>query len=155
MSPTTSKTGRSFVLLTLATSRFALRAETVIELVVPGSLLSFPHTSPLLLGVLVRRGRVVPVADVAQVVAGPETQHRKFYLIATRRFGAAREWCAIPVMGDCELVSATAQAPEEGAPAYVTGVVHVGEDHVPILDLDAVFAAPVPATEASLAGSRP
>jgi chemotaxis signal transduction protein len=141
MSATPPAGERSFVLLRLTTQRFALPAETVIELVVPGSLQSFPHTDPLLLGVLVRRGQVVPVADVAQIVAGPGAQNRKFYLIATRHFGAAREWCAIPVMGDCELISAAPQARDEGAPAYITGAVHLGQEQVPILDLDSVFAA--------------
>jgi len=131
---------RSFVLLRLTARRFALPAETVIELVVPGSLQIFPHTDPLLLGVLVRRGHVVPVADVAQVVAGQEARQRKFYLVATRHFGATREWCAIPVMGDCELVTATPEAPEEGAPEYITGTLQLGGEQVPILNLDTVFA---------------
>jgi len=153
MSAPVPEGGRSFVLLRLTTRRFALPAETVIELVVPGSLQRFPHTSPLLLGVLVRRGQVVPVADIAQVVAGPETQHRKFYLIATRHFGGAREWCAIPVMGDCELISATPEACEEGAPAYITGAVHLGEEQVPILDLDSVFGTGV--VDDTLVEARP
>jgi len=131
---------RSFVLLRLTARRFALPAETVIELVVPGSLQIFPHTDPLFLGVLVRRGHVVPVADVAQVVAGQEARQRKFYLVATRHFGTAREWCAIPVMGDCELVTATPEAPEEGAPEYITGTLQLGGEQVPILNLDTVFA---------------
>ncbi|MGB6431111.1 MAG: chemotaxis protein CheW [Candidatus Acidiferrales bacterium] len=155
MSATTSNGAGSFVLLTLAARRFALPAETVIELVVPGSLQVFPHTTPLLLGVLVRRGQVVPVADVARVVAGPETQHRKFYLIAARRFGAAREWCAIPVMGDCELFSAPLQSPEAGAPPYVTAVVHFGDEQVPVLDLDAVFAPSQPPVESLLVEAHP
>ncbi len=140
MSATAPVSERSFVLLRLTARRFALPAETVIELVVPGSLQIFPHTDPLFLGVLVRRGQVVPVVDVAQVVAGPEVRQRKFYLIATRHFGASREWCAIPVMGDCELVTATPEAPEEGAPDYITGALQLGDEQVPILNLDTVFA---------------
>jgi len=153
VSATTSKSCPSFVLLTLTGSRFALPAEAVLELVVPGSLQTFPSTTPLILGVLVRRGQVVPVVDVSQVVSGRETQHRKFYLIASRIFGKSREGCAIPVMGDCELIQATPEPREEGAPLYVKGVLPLAGDRVPVLDLDAVFAtsasgAPGPFAEA-------
>src|SRR6478609_4546143 len=73
---------KSYVLFPLGEKRFALPAETVTELARPDSVQTFPHRTPLLTGVLVRRGRIVPVCDVAQVLVGPAAPPRKFYLIA-------------------------------------------------------------------------
>ena len=73
---------KSYVLFPLGEKRFALPAEIVTELARPDSVQTFPHRTPLLTGVLVRRGRIVPVCDVAQVLVGPAAPPRKFYLIA-------------------------------------------------------------------------
>ena len=96
---------KSFVLFPLGSKRFALPAETVSELAIPDRLQIFPHRSPLLTGVLVRRGRIIPVCDVALVLMGPSAPVRKFYLIAVRNFDARQERTAIPVTGECELAS--------------------------------------------------
>ena len=86
-----------FVLFPLGSKRFALPAEAVTELASPGEVHSFPQTTPLLNGVLVRRGRIVPVCDVAPVLIGSETPGRRFYLIANRRLhDGSSEWTALP-----------------------------------------------------------
>jgi chemotaxis signal transduction protein len=82
---------KSYVLFPLGEKRFALRAETVTELARPDSVQTFPHRTPLLTGVLVRRGKIVPVCDVAQVLVGPAAPPRKFYLIANCKIGARQE----------------------------------------------------------------
>jgi len=97
---------KSYVLFPLGKKRFALPAETVTELARPDSVQSFPHCTPLLTGVLVRRGRIVPVCDVAQVLVGPATPPRKFYLIANCKRESRLELTAVPVTGECELMSA-------------------------------------------------
>src|SRR5204863_9717218 len=90
----------AFVLFPIGKRRFALPASTVTELARPDKLQSFPHTTPLLTGVLVRRGHIVPVCDVAQVLIGPDAPPRKFYLIATREFvNRASDWTALRVPG--------------------------------------------------------
>ncbi len=126
---------QSFVLLTLAARRFAMPAEDVIEFIGPQRLHRFPHTTPLLTGVLVRRGRIVPVCDVARVLLGSEAPIREFYLIAKRRFGLATEWAALPVTGECELFSGVPFPPSGNHPAYVSGLLVMDEDTVEILDL--------------------
>jgi chemotaxis signal transduction protein len=152
----------SFVLFPLGKKRFALPSEIVAELARPDRLQAFPSTTPLLTGVLVRRGRIVPVCDVAPVLIGPNPPTRKFYLIATRRFGAATEWTAIPVTGECELASTEMLPPTGRLPEYVTGLLSIetppkpgvpaSHDIVEVVDLEKLIAshsgAPRPLTEA-------
>src|SRR5947209_11921611 len=126
----------SFVLFPLGNKRFALPAEKVTELAKPDRLQTFPHCTPLLAGVLTRRGRIVPVCDVAQVLVGPNAPARKFYLIANRKFESRQEWTAIPVTGECELTSGEPVPPASGQHAYVSGVLSLNDELVEVLDLE-------------------
>jgi chemotaxis signal transduction protein len=130
----------SYVLFPMGEKRFALPAEMVTELARPDNLQSFPHCTPLLAGVLVRRGKIVPVWDVAQLLVGPEAPPRKFYLIANREVGSRQEWTAIPVTGECELASLRPACPEGEQPAYVSGVLTAGEETVIIVDLEKLLS---------------
>ena len=123
-----------FVLFPLGEKRFALPAEQVAELARPDREQSFPHTTPLLTGVLVRRGTVVPVCDVSQVLVA-NAPARKFYLIATRMFGRTAELTAVPVTGECELMSADILAPTTGLPDYVFGLLSLKDEIVEVIDL--------------------
>jgi chemotaxis signal transduction protein len=125
-----------FVLFPLGKKRFALPAEQVTELARPDHLQEFPHTTPLLTGVLLRRNRIIPVLDVAQVVIGPGAPPRKFYLIANRSFGKETELTAVPVSGECELLSADAVAPTGKLPKYVTGLLSLQDEIVEIISLE-------------------
>jgi chemotaxis signal transduction protein len=134
---TTSK----FVLFPLGKRRFAMPAEQVTELAQPDSLQTFPHTTPLMSGVLVRRGRIVPVFDVAQVLIGPNAPARKFYLIANRKFGEQREWTAVPVTGECELLNSEMVAPTGRLPRYVIGLLSLEGEIVEVIDLEKLATA--------------
>lgn len=129
---------KSFVLFPLGSKRFALPAETVSELAIPDRLQIFPHRSPLLTGVLVRRGRIIPVCDVALVLMGPSAPVRKFYLIAVRNFDARQERTAIPVTGECELASLEQVAHTQKLPPYISGLLNVDEEIIEIVDLDKI-----------------
>lgn len=127
----------AFVLFPLGKKRFALPAGTVTELAKPDRLQSFPHTTPLLTGVLVRRGRIVPVCDVAQVLIGPDAPARKFYLIATRKFeSGASEWTALPVTGECELTNAPMLPRTGPLPQYVIGLISLENEIVEVVSLE-------------------
>ena len=139
----TAARDKSFVLFPLGEKRFALPAETVTELARPDRLQTFPHTTPLLTGVLLRRGRVVPVCDVAAVLVGPQAPARKFYLIANRSFGSVRERTAIPVSGECKLTSAEMLPPTGKLPPYVCGLLSLDSEIVEVLDLERLAAAEV------------
>lgn len=137
----------SFVLLRIGHRRVALPAGQVSELAPPVRLHTFPHTTPLLAGVIVRRGRVVPVIDTEPVLGGRSPMSHRFYLIADRRIGKANELGAIPVNGECELASGEMQPPAMNGPAYVAGTLAVGEDSLDVLNLDAFSAENVAAAE--------
>ena len=126
----------SYVLFPLGEKRFAVPAAVVTELARPDNLQTFPHRTPLLAGVLVRRGRIVPVCDVAQVLVGPDAPPRKFYLIANCQVGTRQEWTAIPVTGECELASLRPEQSSGEQPPYVMGALHLDDETVDIVDLE-------------------
>jgi chemotaxis signal transduction protein len=130
---------KSYVLLQIGNRRFALPSAEVSELAPPVRLHQFPHNSPLVSGIIVRRGRLVPVYDVCPLLTGKNSPSHQFYLVARRHFGSASEPAAIPVNGDSELV--TADAVQVTSPNYVSGILMIGEESIEILDLDSLVAA--------------
>lgn len=134
---------KSFVLFPLGEKRYALRAEKVTELAKPDRLQTFPHCTPLLVGVLTRRGRIIPVCDVAHELVGPDVPPRKFYLIANRQFEARQEWTAIPVTGECELATGEPVKPNTEMPDYVIGVLALGQEIVQVVNLEKLIAQEV------------
>jgi len=134
----------SFVLLHVGGRRVALAAGIVGELAPPVRLHTFPHTSPLVAGVIVRRGRIVPVFDAGLVLGGKISSMQRFYLIARRQLEKTIEWSAIPVNGECELATGEMQPPGIGRPAYVAGTLAVGQESLDVLNLDALVTAEAP-----------
>jgi chemotaxis signal transduction protein len=147
---------KSWVLLHVGNRRFALPAESVMELAPPVRLHNFPHTSRLIAGVIVRRGRIVPVYDVSPVLCGRESSVHRFYLIAERAFGNASEASAIPVNGECELANSEMQPRDEKAPLYFAGTLAIENENIDVLDLQKlVSAAGNNPSAADPAGARP
>ncbi|HXX70915.1 MAG TPA: chemotaxis protein CheW [Candidatus Acidoferrum sp.] len=139
---------RSFVVLQVGHRRFALPAETVVELAPPVRLHRFPHTSPLLAGVIVRRGRIVPVYDAASLLVGRSSTAQRFYLIARRRANQASDLGAIAVNGECELASGELLPPRVDHSAWVAGTLALPDDSVEVLDFTALAAShPAPPRE--------
>jgi chemotaxis signal transduction protein len=134
-------TENSFVLLKIGNRRVALPAALVAELAPPVRLHPFPHTTSMLAGVIVRRGRVIPVIDTEPVLGGKSPLSHRFYLVAHRRVGGATELGAIPVNGECELASGEMQPPAMDRPAYVAGTLAVGDESLDVLNLDAFSSA--------------
>jgi chemotaxis signal transduction protein len=138
VSATANQTRKSWVLLHIGNRRFALPAESVMELAPPVRLHNFPHTSKLIAGVIVRRGRIVPVYDVAPVLCGRESSVHRFYLIAERAFGpdtGANEPSAIPVNGECELANGEMQPCGENAAPYFAGSLVIEGENIDVLDM--------------------
>lgn len=129
----------NFVLFPLGKRRFALFADLVTELARPDRLHTFPHATPLLSGVLLRRGQIVPVCDVAPLLVGPDAPERKFYLITARKGKSSSEWTALPVTGECEL-AASELLPVSGKLSYVSGVIEVGNEIIEVIDLERISA---------------
>lgn len=130
----------SYVLFPLGEKRFAFPAEMVKELSRPDHPQTFPHNTPLLAGVLVRRGKIVPVLDIAQLLVGPKAPARKFYLITNRTLDSHQESTAIPVTGECELASLEARPRSLEQPAYVLGTLKAGDEAVLVVDLAKLMA---------------
>lgn len=129
-----------FVLFPIGKKRFALPAEEVAELAKPDQLQVFPHTTPLMTGVLVRRGSIIPVCDIAQVLVGPSAPQRRFYLIASRDAGRNRNLVALPVSGECEL-SAIEPRPQTGRlPDYVTSLLALNDEIIEVLSLTTLMS---------------
>jgi chemotaxis signal transduction protein len=128
----------SFVLLHLANHSFALPTKLVAELAPPVRLHSFPHSSPLLSGVIVRRGRILPVYDAGRALSGRSSLANRFYLIARRKFDSVTEMSAIPVDGECELVISEMRPAAQGQPSYICGEIDFGDKTLGVLDIEAL-----------------
>ena len=132
---------RSYVLFPMGKKRFALPAEQVSELARPRSqgqeeMQSFPHTTPLLGGVILRRNQIVPVADMAPLLVGPDAPERKFYLVIQREVQGKSARIAIPVTGECELAAATQQPGTGKLPEYVCGLLSLSDEIIEVLDIE-------------------
>jgi chemotaxis signal transduction protein len=129
---------QSFVLLRLGDRRFAVTAREIAELVAPSRVFRFPHHTPEIEGVILRRGRIVPVCDVAEKLIEKKLTSRRFYLIAQRRYATQSEWLALPVTGECELIHAEMTPPSESDAPHVAGwLAHAG-DVIEVLNLAAL-----------------
>jgi chemotaxis signal transduction protein len=133
---------QSFVLLRLGDRRFALAAAQIAELVAPSRIFHFPNRTPEIEGVLLRRGRIVPVCDVAERLLGKTLRSRRFYLIAQRCYGAQTEWIALPVTGDCELINAEMTLPSDTDAPHVAGWLSHAGDVIEVLNLAALTPGP-------------
>jgi chemotaxis signal transduction protein len=134
----------SCVLLRLGERRFALAANQVAELAAPSRIFRFAHRSPEIDGVILRRGRVVPVCDIAEKLTGKKLLHRRFYLIASRPQRDGADWVALPVSGECELIQAdlTPAGPSD-SPHVAAWISHHGEV-IEVLNLYALTPGLVP-----------
>ena len=133
---------QSFVLLRLGERRFAVSAKQIAELVAPSRVFRFPHRTPKLEGVILRRGRIVPVCDASEMLLGKRLTSRRFYLIAVRNYGTQKEWIAVPVTGECELINAEMMATTESDAPHVAGWLSHDGDVIEVLNLDALTPGP-------------
>lgn len=145
----------SCVLLRLGERRFALAADQVAELVAPSRIFRFPHRTPEIDGVILRRGRTVPVCDLAEKLIGKRLTSRRFYLIAMRQHGSVKETVALPVSGECELIRAdlTPAGPTD-SPHVAAWLSHDGEV-IEVLNLTALTPGVTPTNGLANAESFP
>ena len=142
---------QSFVLLRLGERRFAISANQIAELVAPSRVFRFPHRTPKMEGVILRRGRIVPVCDISEMLLGKRLTSRRFYLIAVRSYGTQKEWIAVPVTGECELIKSEMMAAAESDAPHVAGWLSHGGDVIEVLNLDTL----TPGAEHALAEAAP
>ena len=145
---------KSFVLLRLGERRFAVSASQIAELVPPSRIFRFAHRTPKLEGVILRRGRIVPVCDVSEILVGKRLTSRRFYLIAMRNYATQREWIAIPVTGECELINTDMMAAAESDAPHVAGWLSHDGDVIEVLNLDTLTPGPEQALAEAAAAQR-
>src|SRR5260370_35745224 len=133
---------QSFVLLRLSERRFAVSENQIAELVATSRVFRFPHRTPKLEGVILRRGRIVPVCDVSEMLLGKRLTSRRFYLIALRNYGKQKEWVAMPVTGECELINAEMIAAVESDAPHVPGWLSHAPALIEVFNLHALTPAP-------------
>jgi chemotaxis signal transduction protein len=93
-------------------------------------------------GVILRRGRIVPVCDVSEALLGKRLSSRRFYLITARQYGTQREWVAVPVSGECELINAEVTAAGESDAPHVAGWLSHDGDVIEVLNIDTLTPGP-------------
>jgi chemotaxis signal transduction protein len=130
----------SYVVFQVGARRVALSQDRVAELIASPTLFSFPHTSPLITGVVLRRGRIVPVLDLGPGLLGEPSPPARFFLVVERHISNISERCAIPVQGECELVAAIL-LPSTGQENFVTGCLDLNEERIDVLDLEKAIEA--------------
>ncbi|HUL16783.1 MAG TPA: chemotaxis protein CheW [Terriglobales bacterium] len=133
---------QSYVLLRLGERRFALAAREIAELVAPSRVFRFPQQTKEIEGVILRRGRIVPVCDVSERLLGNKLTSRRFYLLAARKYGEHTEWVALPVSGECELINAEMMPAGESDSNHVAGWLSHGAEVIEVLDLEALTPGP-------------
>ena len=138
----------NFVVFPLGKKRFALSAEQVSELSRQSEhgeseQQTFPHTTRMLTGVVLRRNQIIPIADVAPALIGPEVPERKFYLIVNLSPKGKMSRAAVPVTGECELAEAERLPASGKLPPYVSGLLSLNDEIVEVLDLERLIAAEV------------
>jgi chemotaxis signal transduction protein len=141
-----SESSQSFVLLRLGERRFALPASQIAELVAPSRIFRFPHKSAAIEGVILRRGRMIPITDVADRLNGKKLSTRRFFLLATRKFGAQLDWIAIPVSGECELVTTDMMESSANDSPHVAGWLSHGGEVIEVLRLSVLTPGAVEPT---------
>ena len=133
----------AFVLFPLGKKRFALSAEHVSELARQDASQQFPHTTPLITGVVLRRQQVVPVVDVAPMLVGLNPPERKFFLVIQKSDGRGKQQMAIPVSGECELAESEPLPVTGQLPPHVAGLLALQDEIIEILDIDKLIGAEV------------
>jgi chemotaxis signal transduction protein len=140
MSADNSSLVPSFVVFHVGSRRVALPRDSVAELIASPVLFSFPHTAPLVTGVALRRGRILPVLDLGPSVLGEVSSTARFFLVVERRICNRSERCAVPVHGECELVAGVMLPPVSGED-FVTGSLELNGKRIDVLDLEKTIAA--------------
>lgn len=140
MNTVTRTPTRSFITVPMGSQRFALSAESVVELVAAQKPQTFPHQTSWISGVIVRRNRVIPVCEPAALL-GVAPFSPRFYLLAEWTYEGAQGCCAIPVSGECELVAAPLETVPSGeleklkSPQFASGFMSVKDGQLEVIDL--------------------
>jgi chemotaxis signal transduction protein len=128
-----------FIVCQVGTRKIALRREAVAELIASPQLFIFPHTTSMIGGVVLRRGRILPVMDLGPAVSGAPSRSTRFFLVVERDISGTIEKCAIPVQGACELVNGIV-IPQTDTIDFVIGLLDLNGEQIDVVDLEKAIA---------------
>ena len=129
----------SFVVAQIGSRRIAIQSSGIAELILSPQLHTFPHTTSLIVGVVLRRGRVLPVMDMGLGLLGVPSTTAKFYLVIERHAGNVADRYAIPVDGECELVSGIMFPPQDQH-EFAIGSLDLAGDVIDVIDFEKAIA---------------
>jgi chemotaxis signal transduction protein len=129
----------SFVVVQIGARRIALQSAGIAELILSPQLHTFPHTTSLIVGVVLRRGRVLPVLDMGLGLHGVPSAAAKFYLVIERHVANFPDRYAIPVDGECELVTGI-MFPSNDDNGFAIGRLDLAGDVIDVIDFEKVIA---------------
>jgi len=95
------------------------------------------------MSVILRRGRMIPITDIADRLNGKKLTTRRFFLLATRKFATQADWIAIPVSGECELVATDMMESGANDSPHVAGWLSHGGEVIEVLRLSILTPGPV------------
>jgi chemotaxis signal transduction protein len=129
----------SFVVAQIGSRRIALQSSGIAELILSPQLHIFPHTTSLIVGVVLRRGLILPVLDMGLGLLGVPSADAKFYLVIERHVANFPDRYAIPVDGECELVTGIMFPPNDEN-GFAIGRLDLAGDVIDVIDFEKVIA---------------
>ena len=129
----------SFVVAQIGSRKIALQSSGIAELILSPQLHTFPHTTSLIVGVVLRRGRVLPVLDMGLGLLGVPSADAKFYLVIERHVENFPDRYAIPVDGECELITGIMFPPSDDN-EFAIGRLDLAGEVIDVIDFEKVIA---------------
>jgi purine-binding chemotaxis protein CheW len=124
------------VRLRLGRERYAVPIENVLEVAELGTLSALPGTGPAMLGVRNLRGRVLPVFDLARVLAIAGDAGRPRVVVAEHE-----GWIAGLAVDEVTDVVALASAAEPAEAESLSGAILEDDQLIGILDIERLFSS--------------
>jgi chemotaxis signal transduction protein len=143
----------SFIVAQIGARRIALQSAGIAELILSPLLHTFPHTTSLIVGVVLRRGRVLPVLDMGLGLLGIPSTTAKFYLVIERHIAGAADRYAIPVDGECALVSGIMFPPNDPN-GFAIGSLDLAGDVIDVIDFERVIANDLATTSGNFGSTK-
>jgi len=125
-----------YVRLRVASERYAIPVQHVIEVTELGEVTAVPGSLPEMLGVRILRGRVLPVIDLALLLGIARTAPPGRLLVAEA--GGISAGFAIDAVSE---VSEMEEPTEETESALLTGATLAGGDLIGVIDVSRVLAS--------------
>jgi hypothetical protein len=85
---------------------------------------------------------MIAVCDIAEQLTGKKLDTRRFNLLATRKYGHQLDWIAIPVSGECELITVEMMPASTNDSPQVDGWLSHGGEVIEVLRLSALTPGP-------------